>query len=342
MAAEILASIVRGNTVESIHRGHLIVLDGNGDTVVSVGDPRTITFFRSAAKPFQALPCLTSGSADAFGFSEEEIALACSSHSGEPRHARIAQLMLERCGLSEAYLRCGTHLPFNEKEAERMLRAGEEPNQLHNNCSGKHAAMLAFAKHIDADLSTYDAVDHPIQKAILRTVAEFAEVAENEIELAIDGCAAPNFAMPVSAMARSFLNLISPPDRFEEQVRAASARIVSAMTRFPELIGGTDRLDTMVMQAAAGKLISKVGADGVWLCGVLPNEKWPSGLAIALKIEDGDDKRARPVVAVELLRQLGILSGQHLADISPLPIKNRRGDIVGKVESPITGLWSKR
>ncbi len=334
MPSTILAKVVRGDTVESVHRGHLMVIDGEGNTVASLGDPRTVTFFRSAAKPFQALPFLTSGAADAFGFSEEEIAMACASHSGESRHVRIVQLMLDRCGLSEAHLRCGTHLPFSEKESERMLRAGEHPNQLHNNCSGKHAAMLAFAKHVDADLAAYDAFDHPVQDAILDTVADFAEVPRKTIELAVDGCAAPNFAMPVAAMARSFLNLIAPA-RFDDVTRAACRRIVDAMAKFPELIGGSERLDTMLMQAAPGRIISKVGADGVWLCGVLPCDRWPTGLAIALKIEDGDDRRGRPVVAVELLRKLGILSEGQLPDVSPMPIRNRRGDGVGRVESDL-------
>lgn len=337
MPAEILVNVVRGETVESVHRGHLIVIDGQGSTVASAGDPVAVTFLRSAAKPFQAMPFITSGAADEFGFSDEEIALACASHSGEARHVRIAQLMLERIGLTEAHLRCGTHLPFAEKEAERMLRAGEHPTQFHNNCSGKHAAMLALAKYLDADLAAYDAIGHPVQRVISKTVADLAELPETEIALAIDGCAAPNFAMPISAMARSFVNLVAPA-KFDENTQAACRRIVDAMTRFPELIGGTERLDTMIMQAAPGRVLSKVGADGVWLCGVLPSEKYPAGLGIALKIEDGDDKRARPVVAVELLRRLGILSDHDLTDVSPMPIKNRRGDTVGRTEASPLGI----
>ena len=333
MSSQVLAKVIRGSTVESIHRGHLTVIDGEGQTIVQIGDPSTVTFFRSAAKPFQAMPFITSGAADAFGFSDEETALVCASHSGEARHVRVAQLMLERLGLSESHLRCGTHLPFYEKEAERMQRAGEYPNQLHNNCSGKHAAMLAVAKHLDADLESYEDFDHPVQKAILSAIAKFAEIPSEKIALAVDGCAAPNFALSVSAMARSFLNLVSPPESFDESSRLAAGRIVSAMTKFPELIGGTERLDTMLMQAAEGRIISKVGADGVWLCGFLPCDKYPTGLGIALKVEDGDDKRARPVVAVEILRQLGILSKDDLTDLSPMLIKNRRGDNAGCIEA---------
>jgi L-asparaginase II len=327
--------VIRGETVESVHRGHLIAIAGNGERVLSVGSPDMVTFFRSACKPFQALPFITSGACEELGYSDEEVALACASHSGEARHVRIAQLMLERAGLTEAYLRCGTHLPFNEKESERMQRAGEHPTQLHNNCSGKHAAMLAFAKHIDADLATYEALENPVQQAILETISLFSEVPVKKIKIGIDGCAAPNFALPLSAMAKSFLNLISPPESFPAEVRSAAARLVSAMSSFPELIGGVERLDTMLMQAAEGKIISKVGADGVWLCAVLPSEKWPTGLAIALKVEDGDDRRARPVVAVEILKRLGVLAADDLPELSPMVIKNRRGDVVGRVEAKL-------
>jgi L-asparaginase II len=333
MPPVILANVIRGETVESVHRGHVIAIDGGGKTMMSLGTPDVVTFFRSACKPFQAMPFITSGACDELGYSDEEIALACASHSGEARHVRIAQLMLERAGLTEAHLRCGSHLPFNEKEAERMQRAGEYPTQLHNNCSGKHAAMVVFAKHIDADLATYDSIDNPIQQSILEMISLFTEVPVKKIQTGVDGCAAPNFALPLSSMAKSFINLISPPETFPREVRDACSRIVSAMTSFPELIGGVERLDTMLMQAAEGKIISKVGADGVWLCAVLPSEKWPSGLSIAVKVEDGDDRRARPVVAVELLKRFGILAADDLPELSPMAIKNRRGDVVGRIEA---------
>jgi L-asparaginase II len=332
MQPEILATALRGDTIESVHRGHLTVIDGEGRNISSAGDPSTVTFFRSSSKAFQAIPFLTSGAANAFGFTDDEIAMACASHSGEPMHVERVASMLSKIGLSESALRCGAHLPFNEIESQRMLKAGQQPSQLHNNCSGKHAAMLAFAKYIDADIKTYDSPDNRVQKRILKCVADFTEIPEKDIALGVDGCSAPNFAIPVAAMARSFLNLIFPT-KFHETVRTACARIVAAMIKYPELIGGTGRLDTMLMQAAPGRIISKVGAEGVWLCGVLPSTGWPTGLAIALKIEDGDDQRARPVVSIELLRRLGILGREQLTDISPMPIKNRRGNLVGSVES---------
>ena len=335
MPPAILANVIRGETVESVHRGHLIAIDGDAATVLSHGDPKSVTFFRSACKPLQALPFITSGACDTFGYSEEEIALACASHSGEARHVRVSQMMLDKAGLTEAHLRCGTHLPFYEKEAERMLREGEHPTQLHNNCSGKHAAMLAQAKHIGAELADYDSLENPVQQAILETISLFAGVPIKQVRIGVDGCAAPNFAVPLSAMAMSFLNLVRPSDDFPRDVRLAAARLVSAMSNFPELIGGNERLDTLLMQAAPGEIISKVGADGVWLCAILPGELWPSGLSIALKVEDGDDRRARPVIAVALLKKFGILSSEDLPELSPMPVKNRRGDFVGRVEAAV-------
>lgn len=337
MSSEILAHVIRGETVESIHRGHIFVVDGEGNTVASMGDPATVTFFRSASKPFQAIPFITSGAADAFGFTDDEIAMAIASHSGEKMHVERVANMLAKIHLFESDLRCGVHAPFYKKEANRMLREGEDSTQLHNNCSGKHTAMLALAKHIGADVKTYDSSESRVQKRILRCISDFTGVLENEIAVGSDGCCVPNFAVPVAALAKSFANLISPLS-FHPTVQSAATRIVQAMMKYPELIGGTDRLDTMLMQAAPGKIISKVGADGVWLCGVLPSEKYPTGLGIALKVEDGDDYRGRPVAAVEILRKLRILDDTDLLELSPMAIKNRLDKVVGKVCATIKRL----
>ncbi|MFM9905814.1 MAG: asparaginase [Pyrinomonadaceae bacterium] len=332
MPSEILAHVIRGETIESIHRGHIFIVDGEGNTVASVGDPSTVTYFRSASKPFQSMPLITSGAADAFGFTDDEIAMAVASHSGEKMHVDRVAKMLEKISLTESDLRCGAHAPFYTKEAERMIREGETPTQLHNNCSGKHAAMLALAKHIGADIGSYDLPESRVQKRILRCVSDFTSVAENDIAIGIDGCCVPNFAVSIAAMAKSFANLVFPLN-FHPAVQEAASRITHAMMRHPELIGGTERLDTMLMQAAPGKIISKVGADGVWLCGILPSEKYPNGLGIALKVEDGDDHRGRPVIAVDILRQLGILGADDLTDLTASMIKNRRGEIVGRIEA---------
>jgi L-asparaginase II len=333
MQSEILAEVIRGETVESIHRGHLVILDGGGETLFQIGEPELVTFFRSAAKALQLIPCITSGAAEHINFGEREIALACASHSGEKIHTTLASEMLEKCGLSESNLKCGSHLPFNEAVSEEMIRADEKPTQIHNNCSGKHSAMLAFANFINADIATYEHAENPIQQEILETISLFTETPIEEIKLAVDGCCAPNFAVSVKAMARSFLKIIDPPESFDEKLKTACGKIVEAKTKFPELVGGMERLDTLLMQAGNGRFISKIGAEGVWLCGILPSEKFPKGLGIALKIEDGDDKRARAVISVEILRQLGIFEKETLEEISPMKILNRRGETVGKAKA---------
>lgn len=334
MTSEILAVVTRGETVESIHRGHLMIVDGDGKTIASLGEPATVTFWRSSAKSFQAIPFLTSGAAERFGFLDDEIALACGSHSGEEFHVETAGRMLEKGGFTENDLRCGAHTPFDEKRAKEMIRADEKPTQLHNNCSGKHAAMLAYAKHIGADTKTYEHIDNPVQQTILKCVSAFTDVTETEIKLGVDGCAAPNFAVPIAAMARAFVRLVFPPENFDEETREACRRIVSSSMNYPQMIGGTTRLDTLIMQALKGRIISKIGAEGVYSAGVLPSPLWKRGLGIAFKIEDGDDLRARAVVLIEVLRQLGILdetNDQLLREYSPIILKNRRGDAVGKV-----------
>jgi len=331
MESEILAEVVRGATIESIHRGHLIVVGGDGEIVAQLGNPETVTFWRSSAKPFQALPFLLNGGAERFEFSEKEIALACGSHSGENVHVAAAEQMLSKGGFSESDLQCGSHAPFDEKTLKQMIKNDVEPSPLHNNCSGKHAAMLASARHTGADVSTYHLLENPVQQRILELISFVSEVPKDEIKIGIDGCALPSFAVPIRAIARSFASLVCSPSSFEKSLRMACRQIVSAMMKYPEMIGGTERLDTLIMQAAPGKLISKIGAEGVLTAAVLPNEKWKTGLGIAFKIEDGDDKRARAVVFIELLRQLGIFDAQTLHQFSPMPITNRRDEKVGEI-----------
>ncbi len=333
---EILAKVTRGGMVESVHRGMLIVVDGDGEKVAEIGDTAAVTFWRSACKTLQAIPMITNGAADAYGLTEQEIALTCASHSGEKNHTETAQVMLEKIGLSEENLRCGSHPPFDRTTAKAMIRADEKPTQLHNNCSGKHIGMLAFAKHLGANPETYLDLENPVQKMILETVSLFTEVPVDDIKLGVDGCSAPNFAVPLISMAKAFAKLVNPPESFNENLKNACRRIVAASMEFPEMIGGSKRLDTLIMQVLKDKIICKVGAEGVWSAGILPSEKWKKGLGIALKIEDGNDERARPVVAIELLRQLGLMTVEAeelLNEFSPIVLKNRMNLEVGKVSA---------
>jgi L-asparaginase II len=332
-----LVEVTRGPLVESRHHGHIVAVEPDGRMVASAGDPETITYMRSAAKLHQAIPLVASGAADRFRFTEKEIALACASHSGEAIHTEIAASMLRKIQLPQDALKCGTHEPFSAEVARQLRERGEQPTVLQNNCSGKHAGMLALALHLGAPPETYDQSDNPVQVMIKRCVSHFSDVPLEEIVVGIDGCGVPVFGVRLSAMALMCARLVATPNYFDGDTIDACGKIVAAVMAHPELIGGSsDRLDTELMRAAKGRLISKVGAEGVYTVGVLPCKDWPKGLGLALKIEDGDDHRARPTVVIEALRQLGVLRGESLAAVEryrSFTVRNRRGDRVGEVKA---------
>lgn len=332
-AAAPLVEVRRGAITESRHRGHVVAVDGGGVIVAGLGAPHTVTFLRSSAKPHQVIPLLVSGAAERFGFTEREIAVACASHSGQELHAETVAGMLRKIGLGPEALRCGVHEPFDRETAQALRERGERPSILQNNCSGKHAAMLALAVHLGAPTETYDQPDNPVQLAAGRTVSLFSGVPVEDIAVGVDGCGVPVFGLTVRAMALMYARLVVPPADFDPATADACRTIVAAMGAHPELVGGTrERFDTEVMRATRGRVISKVGAEGVYTAGVLPCERWPKGLGLAFKIEDGEDRRARPTVAIESLRQLGVLDAEAVATLAPysaFPIYNHRGDTVG-------------
>jgi L-asparaginase II len=318
----------------------VVAVEPNGRIVRYLGAPENVTFLRSSAKPFQALPLLVSGAADHFNFNDREVALACASHNGEPIHTELVASMLKKIGLGPEALKCGIHEPYSQEVAQQLRAKGQQPNVLQNNCSGKHAGMLAAAKHLGAATETYDSPENPIQIGVARTIASFSGVPIQDIAVAVDGCGVPVFGITVKAMALAFAKLVSPSAEFDEATKASCNRIVRVMTTYPELIGGTkDRLDTEIMRSSPGRIVSKVGAEGVYTAGILPSERWPNGLGLALKIEDGDDHRARPTVVIEALRQLGVLPDEALEFVSRyafFPVKNRRGDVVGEIRASFT------
>jgi len=332
-----LVEVTRGHLIESRHRGHIVAVDAGGQIIAQLGAPEIITYLRSSAKPHQAVPLVASGAAERFNFTQQEIAISCGSHSGEAIHTQTVAAMLHKIGLDESALKCGTHEPFSREAAREMRERGLRPNVLQNNCSGKHAGMLALALHLGAETKSYDSPDNPVQKMIRETVAEFSDIALEEIAIGVDGCGVPVFGIPVRAMALMYARLVAPLESFDDETRAACERIVAAMTAHPEMVGGTvERLDTELMRATNGQLISKVGAEGVYTVGVLPSKEWPRGLGLALKIEDGEDRRARPTVVIEALRQLGVLPTEALHALAPyhsFPVQNHRGDKVGEVRA---------
>ena len=335
---EPLVEVWRGSLIESRHRGHIFAVDRDGGVVATLGSPEMATYLRSSAKPFQCIPLIASGAADHFGFNDKEIALACASHNGEPVHTETAAGMLRKIGLDQSALKCGIHEPFSSEIVRGLRERGEHANVLQNNCSGKHAGMLALALHLGAPIETYDAPDNPVQRMIARSIEQFSGVPLQEIAIGIDGCGAPVFGVTISAMALMYARLVHPPETFDEETREACRRIVSAMNTYPEMIGGglNERLDTEIIRAAHGRLVSKVGAEGVYTAGVLPCKEWPHGFGLAIKIEDGEDRRSRPTVVIESLRQLGILTGEAydaVRSFSNFPIRNHRGDLVGEVRA---------
>src|SRR5262245_4784754 len=335
--AEPLVEVKRGSITESRHRGHIVAVEPDGNIIASLGTAHNVTFLRSSAKPFQALPLLLTGAADRFGFTDREVAIACASHNGEPIHTELVASMLRKIGLGPEALKCGVHEPYGAEAAQELRARGEQPTVLHNNCSGKHAGMLAVALQLGSPIENYESRESPVQQAIAKVLAQFSDAAVTDMAVGIDGCAAPIFGITMKAIALAYARLVSPPASYDKATRDACARVVRVMTSYPELIGGTsERLDTEVMRAARGRVVSKVGAEGVYTAGINPCEEWPKGLGLALKIEDGDDKRARPTVVVEALRQLGVLRDESLEAVSRyafFPVKNRRGDLVGEISA---------
>ncbi len=326
---EPLVEVTRGGRVESIHFGAVAVVDASGRLVAHVGDPDRIAYLRSTAKPFQLLPLVEAGGADRFGFAERELAVMAASHSGEPRHVQTVQAILDKIGLGENALQCGAHWPLSEASARALRETGREPTPIYNNCSGKHAGMLAQC--IQQGLSTHDYLDpsHPVQGAILQTLAELSGLAPGAIDVAIDGCSAPCFGMPLRACALAFARLADPA-ALPEARRRAALRIVGAMTAYPEMVGGEGRLDTDLMRAARGRVASKGGAEG-YQGAALPSR----GLGIAIKIADGNGQRGCGPVVVETLRQLGALDDAALDQLRGhhgSVVKNHRGLEVGEVK----------
>lgn len=332
-----ILEVTRGDTVESVQYGALAIVDPQGHLVASYGDPTTITFLRSTAKPFQALPFIIAGGHDYYHLTQEEIALICASHSGTDAHVAVARRIQAKAGIGEGDLMCGVHPPYDKTTADAMLLRGEQPTANRHNCSGKHTGMLAFAKMTGEPLDSYLELDHPVQQRILHTLAELSGLPEEEIHLGIDGCSAPNFALPLYNAAWAWARL-ADPSGLSPQTAQACRVITGAMTAHPEMVGGPQRFDTELMQIGGGKVVVKAGAEGFEGIGILPGALGPDSgaLGIAIKISDGDSSgRARGAVSLEVLRQLGLFSADELAPLSAFgpskPIQNWRKLVVGEM-----------
>lgn len=337
--------LTRGKTVESVHMGAIAIVEVTGRLLGAYGDPQAVTFLRSTAKPFQVLPLIEHDGQTAFKLTDREIALACASHSGTEDHAAVVKAMQAKTGVSEADLLCGTHFPIHEPTAEAMRARHEMPTPNRHNCSGKHTGMLALARMLDKEQTSaaanrdYIDPDHPVQRMILDAFADLCGLPPAEVATGVDGCSAPNFAIPLYNAALAYARLSDPEaGNVQPPERAAACRTVSAaMMAHPDMVGGPDRFDTCLMQLAPGRIVAKGGAEGFQGLGLMPGVLYPSAPAvgIALKISDGDLRlRVTSAVTLEILRQLDVLSQQELntlAEFGPVfPVHNWRKLVVGE------------
>jgi L-asparaginase II len=345
----VLVEVMRGAIVESRHCGAIVALKPDGQIIAQLGDVNLITSTRSTIKAIQAIPFITSGAADRFNITERELAVACASHGGEAFHTQTVAALLERIGLQESDLRCGAHAPYNEDAAKRLERQGKPFTQLHNNCSGKHTGMLATCVQMAWSIEDYTAKDHPLQQKIISIFRQLGQLPE-ELTTAIDGCSAPTFGVPLTSLALAFARLARftttnltnhetdsfsqfQTSGFDAGTVKAIQRIVKAMIAHPEMVGGTGRLDTNLMQTAQGSLFCKIGAEATYVIGVLPCDKFPEGLGVALKIQDGAT-RALATVVIETLAQLGVLNAAQqteLASYHKPVLHNYRGLQIGEI-----------
>jgi L-asparaginase II len=324
-----LAEVVRGGAVESVHYGAVAVVDRDGNVLGHAGDPHALTFTRSALKPLQALPFAADGGIDRFGFTAAQVALMCASHSGEPRHVEGVADMLARCGRSVADLQCGTHAPgFYDARGEIAPPPPYSP--LQHNCSGKHAGMLAYCVHHNASTADYLAYDHPLQRAIRKAVAAFTGVALERLVPGIDGCSAPNYAVPLASLARAFARLAAA--EVDADYGLAPRRLADAMMAHPEMVSGERRSDLALMQAGRGDWVTKIGAEGVQAIGVRSR-----GIGIAVKVADGQKRGLYPAI-VAVLEQLGLVDAKARALLAPWgrrAVRNYRGLETGEIRAAV-------
>jgi len=325
VANPVLVEVLRGGTVESRHRGAVAVVDADGAAVLSLGDVDRPVFPRSAVKAIQALPLIESGAADAYGLSERELALACASHSGEPEHATLAAAMLAKAGLDESALECGAHWPTRQDAALALAAAGKTPSALHNNCSGKHSGFLCTCRHVGIDHRGYISTGHPAQEAVREAMEAVTGAAHATAPCGTDGCSIPTYAVPLRNLAHGFARMATGAGLSPARARAARRLLGAAMAE-PFLVAGTDRLDTRLMRAAGGRVMVKVGAEGVY-CGTVPE----LGFGIALKCDDGAVRAAEVMVCAILQKLLAADPGLSaaMADMARPTLTNWNGIAVG-------------
>lgn len=321
-----VVEVLRGETVESVHRVHIAIVEAGKGLVASAGNPAHHSFVRSAIKMFQVLPFVEAGGVEQLGFTTAELALCTASHGGEPVHVAAAHAMLQKARLTEDALACGPHPPMHAPSAEALRAAGLPPTRIHNNCSGKHAGMLAFTMMQGWVTRGYHRAAHPTQQRMLSTVARWMGADATDIEQAIDGCGLPTFALALDAVAEGCARFAAAVD----DKTPAPAQIFSAMIAHPDMVAGTDRLDTDLMRTVHGRLFSKVGAEGFYAAAI-PKRR----MGLALKVEDGSGRASEPAL-LAALRLMDAVDHQEFEALSryALPvIRNTLGETVGTIRT---------
>ena len=296
MSNPVIAEALRGDRVESAHRGAGAVVDASGAIVMAFGDVERPVYPRSAIKALQALPLLESGAADRLGLSAKEIALACASHAGEEDHIATARAMLAKAGRDESVLECGAHWPLGEAAARALARSGKTPTALHNNCSGKHAGFVCLACAEGVDPRGYVAHYHPVQREVTAAIADMTKARLYEETRGVDGCSIPTYAIPLRALAFGFARFGTGQGLSQGRASAA-ARIRAAVAAHPATVAGAGRFDTEIMTNLGARAFTKTGAEGVF-CAALPD----MGLGIAVKVDDGGARAAQVAIAALLQR----------------------------------------
>ncbi|CAH1221185.1 asparaginase [Paenibacillus sp. JJ-223] len=335
MESALLIKEYRAGVMECAHYGHISITDENGRVVYSAGDPHFRAFTRSSAKPFQAIPGIRAGMAEHYGLTAREIAIMASSHRSEPEHIQVLGQLSHKIGLGEECLICAPSYPLNEESRNQWLRDQGEKRRILHNCSGKHLGILGYSQMKQVDLGTYAEPEHPVQREILQTLSELAGIEQHDIKLGTDGCGFPVFSLPLSALGQAYLKLACPDLIKDEATRRAVETITSAMHQHPLMVGGTDRVDSVLLEDE--NIVAKGGFKGVFGF-ALKKER----LGITFKVLDGSEEEWAWIVQ-SILRQIGYANTKlldRLSEAYPLDIRNDAGTIVGRAEAEfvLTGL----
>ena len=328
--SEVVLHYTRAGHVENIHRGDVVAVNCAGEIVHAVGNAHLPMFWRSAAKPFQALPFVKNGGLEKYDISEEELAVLVSSHSGEENHVALVRGILKKLGLDESVLDCGILRPLNGKAYKKLLLAGEPITAVHNQCSGKHSQIIALAIMLGVPVEGYIRPEHPAQKLIFQHVAMASKMPEEKLEIGIDGCGVPVFYLPIYNMALAYARLSTPEKGGLGDYEIAAKKIRDAMSNYPQVVSGTGRIDLAVPEITKGRIIAKIGSDAVY-CLAVKNEN----LGIAFKIEDGSFAAITPMV-IAVLKRFDLLTkdeAEKLDEKFPPILKNHRGEVIGTIET---------